>query len=98
MHRSWQKFDDLQHEWHRKAEDLADQAKLFEAEVASAKAALEEKEKEAASSREMASKANKEVKIVKEELRTCQLDREYHRGVANKKTALVDDLQKDLQA
>ena len=82
MHRSWQKFDDLQHEWHRKAEDLADQVKLLEAESASAKTAFEEKEKEAASSKEATSKATKEAKLVKEELRTCQLDREYYRGVA----------------
>ena len=46
----------------------------------------------------MASKATKEVKLIKEELRTCQLDREYHKDVADKKTALVDTLQKDLQA
>ena len=98
MHRSWQKFDDLQHEWHRKAEELADQVKLLEAESASAKAALEEREKEAASSKEAASKAIKEAKLVKEELRTCQLDREYHRGVAEEKTNLADNLQKDLQS
>ena len=97
MHRSWQKFDELQHEWHRKAEELAEKVNLLEAEAASAKTALEEKEKEAASSKEAASKATREAKLVKEELRTCQLDREYHRGVAEEKTSLSDTLQKDLQ-
>ena len=78
MHRSWQKFDELQHEWHRKAEELAERVDLLEAEAASAKTVLEEKEKEVASFRETASKATKEAKVIKEELRTCQLDREYH--------------------
>ena len=98
LHRSWQKFDELQHEWHNKAEELAERVNLLEAKAASAKTALEEKEKEAASSKEVASKATKEAKLVREELRTCQLDREYHRGVAEEKTTLSDTLQKDLQA
>ena len=54
MHRSWQKFDELQHEWHRKAEELADKVRLLEADAASVKTALEEKNKykeEAESSR-----------------------------------------------
>ena len=29
MHRSWRKFDELQHEWHRKAEELANKIKLL---------------------------------------------------------------------
>ena len=98
---SWQKFDGLQHMWHIQVEELASKNKLLEAEAASAKTALEEKErfkKEAESSREVASKATKEAKLIKEELRTCQLDREYHRGVAEDKTTLADTLQKDLQA
>ena len=45
MHRSWRKFDELQHEWHRKAEELAEKVNLLEAEAASAKTALEEMEK-----------------------------------------------------
>ena len=101
MHRSWQKFDELQHEWHRKAEELDEKVDLLEAEAASAKTALEEKEKykeEAESSKAAASKAIKEAKLVREELRTCQLDREYHRGVAEEKTNLADNLQKDLQS
>ena len=65
LHRSWQKFDKLQHEWHSKAEELAERVNLLEAEAASAKTALEEKEKEAASSKEVASKATKEAKLVK---------------------------------
>lgn len=99
MHRSWEKFDELQHEWHRKAEELAERVNLLEAEATSAKTALEEMEKykgEAESSKAAASKAIKEAKEIKEELRTCQLDREYHRDVATEKTILVDDLQKDL--
>ena len=101
MHRSWQKFDELQHEWHRKAEELADKVKLLEVDSAFVKTALEEKDKykeEAESSKAAASKAIKEAKLIKEELRTCQLGREYHRGVAKEKTTLFDTLQKDLQA
>ena len=101
MHRSWQKFDELQHDWHRKAEELAQKVDLLEAEAASAKTAvvdLEKYKEEAESSRAAASKAVKEAKEIKEELRTCQLDREYHRGVATEKTTLADDLQKNLQA
>ena len=73
MHRSWQKFDELQHEWHRKAEELADKVKLLEADAAFVKTALEEKDKykEAESSRKAASEATKEAKLIKEELRTC---------------------------
>ena len=74
MHRSWQKFDELQHDWHRKAEDLVERVNLLEAEAASAKTALEEMEKykkEAESSKASASKAIKEAKTIKEELRTC---------------------------
>ena len=65
------------------------------------KIALEEKDKykeEVESLRRLASEADKEAKEVKEELRTCKLDREYHKDVADKKTALADTLQKDLQA
>ena len=98
LHRSWQKFDKLQHEWHNKAEDLVSKNKLLEAD---AEVAREEKDKfkeEAESSRKVASEATKEAKLIKEELQTCQLDREYHKDVAEKKTALVDTLQNDLQA
>ena len=101
MHRSWQKFDELQHDWHRKAEELAQKVDLLEAEAESAKTAivdLDKCKKEAESSKAAASKAIKEVKEIREELRTCQLDREYHRGVATEKTTLADDLQKNLQA
>ena len=100
MHRSWQKFDELQHEWHRKVEELADKVKLLEVDSAFMKTAIEEKDKykeEAESSKAAASKAIKEAKLIKEELRTCQLDREYHRKVAEEKTTLTDTLQKDLQ-
>ena len=101
MHHSWQKFDELQHDWHRKAEDLVERVTLLEAEAESAKTALvdlDKCKKEAESSKTAASKAVKEAKEIKEELRTCQLDREYHRGVATEKTTLADDLQIDLQA
>ena len=101
MHRSWQKFDELQHDWHRKAEELVQKVDLLEAQAASAQTSLQELEKykeEAESSKAAASKAIKEAKEIKEELRTCQLDREYHRGVATEKTTLADDLQKNLQA
>ena len=101
MHRSWQKFDELQHDWHRKAEELVQKVDLLEAEAESAKTALvdlDKCKKEAESSKAAASKAIKEAKEIKEELRTCQLDREYHRGVAEEKTSLADTLQKDLQS
>ena len=101
LHRSWQKFDELQHEWHNKAEDLVSKNKLLEADAAFVKVSLREKDKfkeEAESSKKAASEATKEAKQIKEELRTCQLDREYHKDVAEKQTALVDNLQKDLQA
>ena len=101
MHRSWQKFDELQHDWHRKAEDLVERVNLLEAEAESAKTALvdlDKCKKEAESSKTAASKAIREAKEIKEELRTCQLDREYHRGVAEEKTSLADTLQKDLQS
>lgn len=101
LHRSWQKFDELQHEWHNKDEDLVSKNKLLEADAAFVKVSQEEKDKfkeEAESSRNVASEATKEVKLIKEELWTCQLDREYHKDVAEKKTALVDTLQNDLQA
>ena len=84
MHRSWQKFDELQHDWHRKAEELAQKVDLLEAEAASAKTALEEMEKykeEAESSKASASKAIKEAKTIKEELRTCQLDAFIYLGL-----------------
>ena len=101
MHRSWQKFDELQHYWHRKAEELVHKVDLLEAEAESAKTALvdlDKCKKEAESSKAAASKAIKEVKEIKEELRTCRLDKEYHQGVATEKTTLADDLQKNLQA
>lgn len=98
MHRSWQKFDELQHEWHHKAEDLAQKVDLFEAKATSALQLAEKYKQEAESSKASASKATKEAKEIKEALRTCQLDNEYHRGVASEKTTLADDLQKNLQA
>ena len=101
MHRSWQKFDELQHYWHRKAEELVQKVDLLEAEAESAKTAivdLDKYKKEAESSKAAASKAIKEAKEIKEELRTCRLDKEYHLGVATEKTTLADDLQKNLQA
>ena len=101
MHRSWQKFDELQHYWHRKAEELVHKVDLLEAEAESAKTAivdLDKYKKEAESSKAAASKAIKEAKEIKEELRTCRLDKEYHLGVATEKTTLADDLQKNLQA
>ena len=100
MHRSWKKFDELQHVWHRKAEEPADKVSLLKAEAASVKTALEERDKykgEAESLQRLASEATNEVREVKEELRTCKLDMEYHKDVADKKIALVDSLQIDLQ-
>ena len=95
LHRLWKKFDELQHEWHNKVEDLVSKNKLLEADAAFVKTAMEQNEKfkeEAETSKKAASEATKEVKRIKEELRTCQLDREYHKDVAEKKTDLVDTL------
>ena len=65
LHRSWKKFDELQHEWHNRAEELASKNKLLEADAAFVKVPSEEKEKfkeEAESSRKVASEATKEDK------------------------------------
>ena len=74
MHRSWQKFDELQHEWHNKAEDLVSKNKLLEDDVAFVKIALEEKDKfkeEVESSRKATSEVPEDDKLIKEELQTC---------------------------
>ena len=100
LHRSWQKFDELQHEWHSQAKELASKNKLLEADAAFVKISLVEKEKfkeKVESSRKAASEATKEVKEIKEYLQTCRLDRDYHKDLVEKKTALVDNLQNDLQ-
>ena len=71
LHRLWQKFDELQHKWHNKAEDLVSKNKLLEADAAFVKVAREEKDKfkeEDECSRKVASEATKEVKLIKEEL------------------------------
>lgn len=41
--------------------------------------------------------AVKETKEVKEALRTCKLDRDYHQEVAEKKTDVASDLQNNLE-
>ena len=71
MHRSWQKFDELQHEWHTKAEDLISKSTLLEVDAAFVKTAIEQNEKfkeEVESSKKAAAEAVKEAKWIKEEL------------------------------
>ena len=46
----------------------------------------------------MASEATKEAKEMKEELKTCQIDWDYHKDAAETRTALVSELQGHLQA
>ena len=41
MHQSWKKFDELQHEWHAKAEELAVRNTLLEADAAFVKITMD---------------------------------------------------------
>ena len=71
LHRSWQKFDELQHDWHNKAEDLISKNTLLEADAAFVKTAMEQNEKfkeEAEFSKKAAAEVVKEAKLIKEEL------------------------------
>ena len=45
LHRSWQKIDELQHEWHTKAEELASKNSLIEVDAAFVRTAMEQNEK-----------------------------------------------------
>ena len=51
---------------------------------------------EAETAKKTAVEAVKEGRMTKEELRTCQLDRNNHKEVAETKTSLAINLQNDL--
>lgn len=48
--------------------------------------------KEAEAAKKANTKAVKEAKAIREELRTCQLNRDYHKEAIEIKTALASDL------
>lgn len=91
----------MQHEWHTKAEELSSKNSVLEADASFVKTAMEKNEKlkeEAETAKKTATEAVKEAKLTREELRTCQLNREYHKEVAETKTSLASNLHNDLQA
>lgn len=101
MQRSWQKFDELQHNWAAREKELADEVGRYKADALFANSIMEENAKlktELETARMAASEATKEAKERKKELRTCRLDRDYHADVANQKTFLANTLQNYLQA
>ena len=108
LHRSWKKFEDLQKWWTAREQELSEQVGQYKADALVANSLLEENndlkaELEAAkkASSEAAKEAKdaiKEAKEKKEELRTCRLDRDYHADLANKKSSLVEDLQKETES
>ena len=101
MHRSWKKFDEMQHTRVVRERELVEENDQLKADAAATTAALEENAQlkvEVDAAKKAAAEAVKEAKEVKEALRTCQLDRDYHKEVVEKKTALASDLQDNLQA
>ena len=92
MHRSWQKFDDLQKQWAAREKVLEDEVGRYKADAlvvnsvmeenADLKAELETAKKAASEATKEAKDAIKEAKEKKEELRTCRLDRDYHAELA----------------
>ena len=106
LHRSWQRFEDLQKGWVAREEELSEQVRQYKSDALVANSLLEENKdlkieleaaKQAASDAAKEAKdAIKEAKEKKEELRTCRLDRDYHVDLANTKASLVEDLQKEV--
>ena len=104
LHRSWQKFEDLQKQWAAREKALTDEVGQYKADAlvassvldenADLKTELETAKKAASEPAKEAKDAIKEAKEKKEELRTCRLDRDYHADLANQKSSLVNDLQK----
>ena len=105
MNRSWQKFDELQKEWVAREQALEEVVGQYKADALVANSLLEENNdlkvelkatKQAASDAAKEAKdAIREAKEKKEELRTCRLDRDYHADLANKKSSLVEGLEKE---
>ena len=97
MHRSWQRFDALQREWQAKEREIMARNEQLETDAALVNTALAETARlreEAKTAKKASAEAVKETKAMKEELRTCQLDRDYHKEVVITKTTLARDLQK----
>ena len=104
LHRSWQKFEDLQQQWAAREKVLQDEVGQYKSDAlvansvmeenADLKAEMETAKKVASEAAKEAKDAIKEAKEKKEELRTCRLDRDYHADLANQKSSLADDLQK----
>ena len=105
LHRSWQKFEDLQKGWVAREEELSEQVGQYKSDALVANSLLEENNdlkvelevaKQAVSDAAKEAKdAIREAKEKKEELRTCRLDRDYHADLANKKSSLVEGLEKE---
>ena len=96
LHRSWQKFEDLQKQWAAREQALTDEVRQYKADALVASSVMDENadlKTELEAAKKAATEATKEAKEKKEELRTCHLDRDYHDDLANQKSSLVDDLQ-----
>ena len=94
MHRSWQKFEELQKQWAAREQALADEVGQYKADALVASSVMEENadlKTELEAAKKAASEAVKEAKEKKEELRTCRLDRDYHADLENQKSSLNDD-------
>lgn len=98
MHRSWQKFDEMQHAWADREKEMLAESEKFWADATSALEQNTKLKEEVEAATEAAAEAVKELKETKETLRTCQLDRNYHKEAAEKTTTLNNDLQNNLQA
>ena len=106
LHRSWQRFEDLQKGWVARETELSEQVGQYKSDALVAnslseenkdlKIELEAAKQAALDSAKEAKEAIKEAKEKKDELRTCRLDRDYHADLANTKASLVEDLQKEV--
>ena len=104
LHRSWQRFEDLQKGWVARETELSEQVGQFKAdalvanslseELRELKIELEAAKQAASDAAKEAKDAIKEAKEKKEELRTCRLDRDYHADLANQKSSLAANLEK----
>ena len=106
LHRSWQRFEDLQKGWVARETELSEQVGQFKAdalvanslseELKELKIELEAAKQAASNAAKEAKEATREAKEKKEELRTCRLDRDYHADLANTKASLVEGLEKEV--
>ena len=103
MNQAWQKYEEMQKSWAAREKELAEWVKRHRADAVFVNAALQENarlkeemetaRKEVETAKKVASEATKEAKEMKEELRTCRIDRDYHKDAAETRTALVSELQ-----